>query len=723
MPEVDPLPMLNDVPGWPFLSLPAGGASPETDARQAGAPRVLIVGADRQLVSQAWQYFEEAGYQLLAAPDGASAQALVQHYPCQVAVIEASLPDMPGLLLADVLAEKSPATDCIIVTAVPGFKGASEACRRRNIIGYEARPLDRGRLLDIAGRAVEEHRARRREVMAANAAARQAGAVPGEKCYRTYAGQEQPCPHCLAPAVWGGCGPQRAEVEKADRVWDLHWVPITPDVYMHYAFDITERRRTEERYRMLFERSGDAIFLIDRRTRRCLDANQAAARLCGWTVAELRNMSIDDISPLATVERLQQLSVVEDALEPGEVTFVRPDGTQRTAWLSAVHLGGDLWYKIARDITERKQMEEALRESEHNFRNTLYNLPLGVLITGTDGEMLYGNQAVLDIFGYDSFDELKNTPINQLYTPDSYAEYLERRQRLQQGRLPPGPFSVTIVRKDGQPRHLNVFHEAVVWDGQPRYQMLYQDVTELRRAQEQLQHSQLLASLGEMTAGIAHEVNNPLGSILLYSELLLAAQVPAPMKRDLRVIHEEARRAARIMTDLLTYSRKVDSQGRRFDLHRVIRKVVGMRRYAESVQNITVTTDLAAGPLYIRGSPTQLTQVLINLFLNAEEALQEKGGGNITVTSVREGDWARITVADDGPGIPEENLKQVFFPFFTTKAVGKGTGLGLSTCYGIITRHRGLIRAENNPQGGASFIIELPLARRVRRPRRTYQMA
>jgi len=135
-----------------------------------------------------------------------------------------------------------------------------------------------------------------------------------------------------------------------------------------------------------------------------------------------------------------------------------------------------------------------------------------------------------------------------------------------------------------------------------------------------------------------------------------------------------------------------------------------MRRYAERVQNINVSTNLVGSPLYVKGDSSQLMQVFMNLILNAEEVLRNCNGGNIVVTTQIDGEWAEVSITDNGTGIPEENLSQVFYPFFTTKPLREGTGLGLSTCYGIVTSHNGLIRAENNERGGATFIVELPLA-------------
>lgn len=169
------------------------------------------------------------------------------------------------------------------------------------------------------------------------------------------------------------------------------------------------------------------------------------------------------------------------------------------------------------------------------------------------------------------------------------------------------------------------------------------------------------------------------------------------------------------MTDLLTYGRRAKFQMRRMNLHNPLNKVLEMRQYEQRVHNIAVSAKLHSGPLYVNGDSSQIMQVFMNLILNAEEALREHKGGNIFITTQATGEWARVSVADNGVGIPTADLNQVFYPFFTTKQVGEGTGLGLSTCYGIITDHHGLIRAENNDMGGATFIVELPLADTARR--------
>jgi signal transduction histidine kinase len=235
-------------------------------------------------------------------------------------------------------------------------------------------------------------------------------------------------------------------------------------------------------------------------------------------------------------------------------------------------------------------------------------------------------------------------------------------------------------------------------------------IADLRKAKEQLRHSQLLATLGEMLTGVANEVNNPLGSILLYSELLMAGEVSPQTKEDLKVIHDEARRAARAMTDLLNYYREDELELSWLEINSLLNDLFHTHCHTDRLPDINITLNLQDSPLPVKGNLLQLNQLFTHLMINAEEALTKSGGGNITVTTRREGAWLQVLIADNGPGIPPERMERIFYPFFTTKQAVSGTGLGLSTCYKIVTSHKGLIHAENNKTGGVTFTVELPLA-------------
>ena len=370
-----------------------------------------------------------------------------------------------------------------------------------------------------------------------------------------------------------------------------------------------------------------------------------------------------------------------------------------------------------RAYNRRKLTEEALRESQEQFRTSVENMLdcFGIYSTIRDEsgrivdfQVEYINEAACANNRMTREEQVGKRLCELLPAHRETGLFDEYCQVIETGKpLTRETFLYEDVYKEQRLIRAFDIRAVKLRDG---FAVAWRDVTERKRAGEQLQHSQVLASLGEMAAGISHEVNNPLGSVLIYSELLLKSDVPRQTRKDLRIIHNEAKRAVRIMTDLLAYSRKLTHHMHRLNLHSILKKALDMRRYEERVQNISVSTNLLSGPLYVKGDSSQLTQVFLNLMLNAEEALQEQKGGNIKVTTEADGEWAKVSIADDGAGIPEDKLSQVFHPFFTTKKVGEGTGLGLSTCHGIVTAHGGLIRAENNDKGGAIFTVELPLA-------------
>jgi PAS domain S-box-containing protein len=365
--------------------------------------------------------------------------------------------------------------------------------------------------------------------------------------------------------------------------------------------------------------------------------------------------------------------------------------------------------ELADENAERKRAEEELKNSEERLRILFEFAPDAYYLNDLKGNFIDGNKAAEEIIGYKKEELIgKNFLKLDLLPPGQISKAAWHLTRNALGR-PTGPDEFVLNRKDGSQVTLEIRTFPVKTKGQVLVLGIARDITKRKKIEEQLQQSQLLISLGEMTAGIAHEVNNPLGSVLLYSEMLMASDIPAPIKKDLRVIHGEAKRAANVMTDLLTYCRRVKSHVHSVNLHKILNKVLGMRRYQQGVQNITVHANFADNPLYVKGDSSQLMQAFMNLMLNAEEAINKSSRGNIIITTQINEEWAKVSIADDGTGIPEGNLSQVFYPFFTTKQVGEGTGLGLSTCYGIITAHAGLIRTENNDMGGATFIVELPL--------------
>ena len=232
---------------------------------------------------------------------------------------------------------------------------------------------------------------------------------------------------------------------------------------------------------------------------------------------------------------------------------------------------------------------------------------------------------------------------------------------------------------------------------------------ELIRQQARLLQSEKLASLGQFIAGIAHEMNNPLQSVLGHLELMIESKQHAPHRAELRRIYHDADRAAKIVNNLLVFGGSQRATRIPVDVDRLIGRVIAIRESALPKTHVEIIRKGKASLPDVPGDPDLLQQALLNVIINAEQALAEQGkGGRVTVTTAAKNGRVVITVDDTGPGIAPDVLPRIFDPFFTTKEVGKGTGLGLAIVYGIVHEHGGTIQASAATAGGARFTIDLP---------------
>ena len=282
-------------------------------------------------------------------------------------------------------------------------------------------------------------------------------------------------------------------------------------------------------------------------------------------------------------------------------------------------------------------------------------------------------------------------------------------------------YLVRLRRVDQAPVWVEVTAHAEASPDGIRIEAFVRDVSERKKLDDetrdiyhQLLQAEKMAALGQTVSGVAHELNNPLATILLWAERLSQkASVEPAVKRGLEVILRESERAARIVRNLLTFARKRQTTRAMIDVNGVVREALALRAYEQRVTNITVIAALAAGLPSAFGDAFQVQQVLLNLIINAEQAmLSANGRGNLVVRTWHDAERERIIleVSDNGPGIAQEVQARIFDPFFTTKAVGKGTGLGLSVAYAIVSEHGGRIRLESRPSEGASFFVELPVS-------------
>jgi PAS domain S-box-containing protein len=484
--------------------------------------------------------------------------------------------------------------------------------------------------------------------------------------------------------------------------------------------DTTEQKRAEEklldseaRYRRLFEAAQDAILILDGDTGQIIDANPFIKNLLGYSQEELLGKNLWEIGEFKDV--LASKLSYEQLHKEGYVRYDHLPLVAKDGRIIAVEVVANAYQVESRriiqcnirDVTGRKKAEDALREAEEKWRSLVNNAPNIIMLVDRDRKIQFINRAVSGI----ATEDIIGKSIYDYIQPEYHKTVREVIDNVfHTGEI--GTYEIMGTGPDGS----TAWYETSTGPLKHEKQIIgviqvSSDITERKKMQAQLLTNDRLASIGELISGIAHELNNPLTGVIGFSDMLVGREdLPNDIKEDIKTINREAQRTANIVKNLLTFARKQPKERQLTDINRVIEAVIELRAYEQKVNNIEVNTRFASDLPEITANSFDLQQVFLNIMVNAEHAMLEAHGkGTITITTVREGDIIRVSLADDGPGISEEHIGHVFDPFFTTKEVGKGTGLGLSICYGTVTDHGGRIYVESKPGKGATFIIELPV--------------
>ena len=361
---------------------------------------------------------------------------------------------------------------------------------------------------------------------------------------------------------------------------------------------------------------------------------------------------------------------------------------------------------ILNDVTERVQEHELARLFYESFLTSTN----AIEVTDRNGVLVDVNPAFERIYGYSRAECLGRKP-NFVSSPQTPRNLYER---MWADLLDPqrGHWSGEITNRDRKERDHPVFLTITAVRAETgettHYMGVAVDLTEQRVLERQAAHADRLASLGQLAAGVPHEINPPLANVMLVAESVRRRTTDPFVRARVDTITSQVEVAANIVRGLLDFARRSEPQVTALDLAVVAHDAVEFLRGKQSA-DVELTENYGEKPLPILADRGQLIQVITNILNNAYEASSENGGSRIHVDGRRRENWAEIEIADSGPGITPNALPHIFEPFFTTKPEGKGTGLGLAICHGIIQAHGGSMQARNLPGGGASFVVILPL--------------
>jgi two-component system, cell cycle sensor histidine kinase and response regulator CckA len=520
-----------------------------------------------------------------------------------------------------------------------------------------------------------------------------------------------------------------------DTWWANRFSPCTEGLAV-FATEVTGRRRAEEalreseqQFRSLFENSIDAI-LLTIPDGRVLRANPAACKMFGLTEEEIRRIGRDgvvDITDPRLKVALEERKRTGKFL--GEVNFKRKDGSVFPAELASVLFrdteGQWKTTMIIRDVTGPRRSEEA----QKRLATAVEQAAEAIVITDNQGAILYVNPAFERITGYPREEAIGQNP-RLLKSGEHDTKFYEQMwDTIQGGRVWSG--QLANRRKDGR-----IYHEQAtispVKDASGKivnFVAVKRDITENLALSKQLLQAQKMEAVGTLAGGVAHDFNNILHVALGYSELILGDEgLPQRYKADLQKINESARRGADLVQRLLTFSRKSEVKPLPLNLNR---RITELRKMLERTvpKMIEIQLFLAEDLATINADATQMDQILMNLAVNARDAMPDGGKLVIETANVvldedyatlhvnsKPGHYVLLTFTDTGAGMDKETLEHIFEPFYTTKGVGEGTGLGLAVAYGIVQQHGGHISCYSEPGEGTTFKIYFPAIVSIEEP-------
>lgn len=498
-------------------------------------------------------------------------------------------------------------------------------------------------------------------------------------------------------------------------------------------WDVTERkkaqealRESEERYRTLFESASEGILLADSETREFKYANLAICIMLGYGEEELRGMTVSDIHPEEAlgyaISEFEAIVRGEKALALG-VPYLRKDGeiiyADITATRVSIH-GKEYTVGFFRDITERRRNEEEIRYLNEYLESLIDSSPVAIYSLDEDLRVQTWSSLMREGTGISKEDAL-GKHIADIFPQAADLGWLQKIQEvLKTGEsFVATDYRIALEEQESGEEIARIcnIHIAPIKDRKGETHgviVITDDVTQRKRLEEQLIHSAKLASLGQLAAGVAHEINNPLSALSGTIQMLMERHEGTDgFHKHLVMLRKLARRIGKTVDGLLFFSSQKTGKEEwaGIEINHVVEDSVSLVSTHLGRGGIRLATDYAANLPNTYGVAGDLQQVFMNLILNAQDAMPDGGSLRVSTTVKDDGATLEASFEDTGCGIPEENLDRIFTPFFSTKGPGKGTGLGLSVSHGIITRHDGTITVESELGAGSRFVVSLPVRR------------
>ena len=507
-------------------------------------------------------------------------------------------------------------------------------------------------------------------------------------------------------------------------------------------------QKSEEKYRLIAENTADLISVLDMNLHFTY-ISPASMRLRGYTVDEAMEQTLEQV---LTPESMQLgLTVFEEEMQLETSGTADPDRTRILELEEYKKDGSIIWVEanfsflrdkdrkpvgiliVSRDISERKKAEDVLRKSEEKYQTLVENANETILVI-QDGMVKFVNSKASESFGYTE-QEFLSTPIFELIHPEDRDAVIERYLLKIHGDTTPTRHTYRIIHKIGEIQWIEISSVMIEWEGRPATLNLVMNITERVRAEEEkrnleerLQRAEKMESLGILAGGVAHDLNNVLGIVVGYAEMLLmGADKSSPIRSKLVNIMEGGQKAAMIVGDLLTLARRGVSGRDVINLNKIIadwQQSSEFEKLSSYHSAVKIKTELEPDLLNISASSVHLGKTIFNLVSNASEAMPK--GGILTIKTdnqyidkpiqgydeIMEGDYVVLSVSDTGEGIHADDLKHIFEPFYTKKVMGRsGTGLGLAVVWGTVKDHNGYINVESEEGKGSTFTLYFPVSR------------